>query len=89
MFCTDLICLEYSHLDEIKSYNTDLIEMETSSFYLLASLFDVPSIDLLIVSDNFAVGHPLVGRNNELNSKYVYGRKILIPELICLISKEK
>lgn len=88
VFCTDSICLEYSRLDEIKSYNTDSIEMETSSFYLLASLFEVPSIALLVVSDNSAVGHPLLGRNSELNNKYDYGRKILIPELIYQISKE-
>ncbi|MBQ6407884.1 MAG: hypothetical protein IJJ64_07590 [Butyrivibrio sp.] len=29
--------MEYAHLDEIKSFDTDLIEMETSSFYLMAS----------------------------------------------------
>lgn len=89
VFCTDSVCLEYSHLDEIKSFNTDLIEMETSSFYLLADLFEVPAIALLIVSDNSASGHPLVGRNEELDAKYNYGRKVFIPELIYLIAKEK
>ena len=29
--------MEYAHLDEIKSFDTNLIEMETSSFYLMAS----------------------------------------------------
>lgn len=88
VFCTDSICLEYSHLDEIKSFNTDLIEMETSSFYLLADLFEVPSIALLIVSDNSTAGHPFVGRSQELEDKYNYGRKVIIPELIYKISKE-
>ena len=37
VFCTPSIAMEYTHLDEIKSFDTDLIEMETSSFYLMAS----------------------------------------------------
>ena len=32
VFCTPSIALEYVHLDEIKAFDTDLIEMETSSF---------------------------------------------------------
>jgi purine-nucleoside phosphorylase len=89
VFCTDSICLEYSHLEEIKSFNTDLIEMETSTFYLLADLFEVPSIALLIVSDNSTIGHPFVGRSKELEDKYNFGRKVIIPELIYKIAKER
>jgi len=89
VFCTDSIALEYSHLDEIKSFGTDLIEMETSTFYSVAALFEVPAIALLIVSDNSASGHPLVGRNNGLENKYNYGRKVIIPDLIYKIAKER
>ena len=56
---------EYYHLDEIKEFNTDLIEMETSSFYLMADLLEIPSIALLVVSDNSAAGAALVGRTEE------------------------
>ena len=88
VFCTDSIALEYSHLDEIKSFDTDLIEMETSSFYLMADLLEIPAIALLVVSDNSAVNNPLIGRNEEQNLKYNNGRKKLIPELIFNICKQ-
>ena len=88
VYCTDSIALEYYHLDEIKNFNTDLIEMETSTFYLLADLIEVPAIALLVVSDNSASGHPLVGRNEELQLKYNNGRKVIIPELIYKIAKK-
>ena len=88
VYCTDSIALEYSHLDEIKAFDVDLIEMETSSFYKMAELLEVPAIALLIVSDNSATGQPLVGRNEELEEKYNYGRKVMIPDLIYKIVSE-
>jgi len=88
VFCTASVGLEYYHLDEIKEFHTDLIEMETSTFYLLADLLEVPAIALLIVSDNLASRHPLVGKNEELQAKYNYGRKVIIPDLIYKIAKE-
>ncbi len=89
VFCTDSIALEYYHLEEIKKFNTDLIEMETSTFYLLADLLEVPSIALLVVSDNSAAGHPLVGMDETLQQKYNHGRKVVIPDLIYQIAKAK
>lgn len=86
VYCTDSIALEYYHLDTIKKFNTDLIEMETSTFYLLADLLEVPAIALLVVSDNSAAGHPLVGRNEELQRKYNNARKGIIPDLIYKIA---
>ena len=88
VFCTDSIALEYSHLEEIRAFDTDLIEMETSSFYELAKLFEVPAIALLIVSDNSATGQPLLGRNEEQERKYNDGRKKIIPELIYQITRQ-
>lgn len=89
VYCTDSIALEYYHLDEIKKFNTDLIEMETSTFYLLSDLLEVPAIALLVVSDNSASGHPLVGRNEDLELKYNNGRKVIIPDLIYKIASAK
>ncbi len=89
MYCTDSIALEYYHLDEIKKFNTDLIEMETITFYLLADLLEVPAIALLVVSDNSAAGHPLVGRDEKLQEKYNFSRSIIIPELIYKIAQNK
>ena len=89
VYCTDSIALEYSHLEEIKAFDTDLIEMETSSFYELAKLFEVPAIALLIVSDNSATGQPLLGRNEAQQKKYNDGRKLIIPDLIYKIAKEQ
>lgn len=87
VFCTDSIALEYSHLDEIKATGAELIEMETSTFYKLAELFDVPAIALLIVSDNSATGKPLLGRSEELNQKYNFARSHIIPDMIYKIAK--
>jgi len=87
-YCTDSISLEYSHLDEIRAMGAGLIEMETSSFYLMAGLLKVPAAALMIVSDNSASGQPLIGRTEEQQAKFQYSRTVIIPELICRIAKE-
>lgn len=85
VYCTDSIALEYYHLDEIRAFGTDLIEMETSSFYLMADLLEIPSIALLVVSDNSATGVALVGRTEEEEKAYDTGRKKILPEMILKI----
>ena len=82
VFCTPSLSLEYIHLDEIRSFDTDLIEMETSAFYYMAGLFELPGIALLVVSDNSASGVPLVGRSEDEEKRYDYGRKVVIPDMI-------
>ena len=82
VYCTDSISCEYYHLDFIKSFDTDLIEMETSSFYLLADLMEAKAVALLVVSDNSANGEPLLGMEEAQNEKYNHGRKVLIPRLL-------
>ena len=86
VFCTDSIAMEYTHLDEIRSFGTDLIEMETSTFYAIGKLMDVPAIALLVVSDNSATGVPLVGRSEEQQKRYNDSRCVVLPELICKIA---
>ncbi len=88
VFCTPSIILEYSHLDEIRSFDTDLIEMETSSFYLMTDLMEVPGIALLVVSDNSATGAALVGRTEKEQAKYDRGRNDVLPNLIIAVAKE-
>ena len=82
VFCTPSIAMEYVHLDEIRAFDTDLIEMETASFYLMADLFELPAIALLVVSDNSATGTALVGRTEEEQRQYEYGRNVVIPDMI-------
>ncbi len=82
VFCTDSIALEYTHLDEIKAFNTDLIEMETSSFYLMADLMEIPAIALLVVSDNSATGVPLVGRTEAEQECFNRARRELLPKIM-------
>lgn len=82
VYCTDSIACEYYHLDFIKSFDTDLIEMETSSFYLLAQLMERPAAAILVVSDNSANGEPLLGRSEEQETNYNTGRKQLFPRLL-------
>lgn len=86
VFCTPSIAMEYVHLDEIKAFNTDLIEMETSSFYLMTELFEIPGIALLVVSDNSASGAPLVGRSDKQQEKYDYGRNTVLPDMILTLA---
>lgn len=88
VFCTPSIALEYSHLDEIRAFDTDLIEMETSSFYLMRSLFELPGIALLVVSDNSAAGVPLVGRTEEQQQRYEYGRSVVLPDMILALAQK-
>ncbi len=89
VFCTPSIALEYTHLDEIKSFDTDLIEMETSSFYMMADLFELPSVALLVVSDNSASGAALVGRTEEQQKQYDFGRMVVLPDMVLTLAKNK
>lgn len=88
VYCTDSICCEYYHLDFIKSFDTDLIEMETSSFFLLADLIEKPAAAILVVSDNSANGEPLLGMEEAQNERYNEGRKRLFPRLLEKIANQ-
>ena len=82
VFCTPSIAAEYYHIEEIKEFDTDLIEMETAALYLMADLLEIPTVALLVVSDNSATGAALVGRTEEEQEKYDYGRNEVLPEMI-------
>jgi len=86
VFCTDSVALEYYHLDEIRGFDTDLIEMETSSFYLMADLLEIPGVALLVVSDNSATGVALVGRTEEEERQYDHGRNEVLPDMILTVA---
>lgn len=88
VFCTPSIALEYTHLDEIRSFDADLIEMETSSFYLMTELFELPGIALLVVSDNSASGAALVGRTEAQQKQYENGRNVVLPDMIITLAAE-
>lgn len=88
VFCTDSISCEYSHLDEIRATGAQLIEMESSTFYQLADLFDVPAIALLAVSDNSATGQPLLGMDRTQHERYNDTRSNIVPDLILRLAKE-
>lgn len=82
VFCTPSVSLEYIHLNEIRSFNTDLIEMETATFMAFANLMEKPAAILLVVSDNSCNGKPIIGRNKELEDKYNKGRREHLASLI-------
>lgn len=86
VFCTPSVALEYLHLEEIRSFDTDLIEMETSSFYLMTDLFEIPGIALLVVSDNSASAAALVGRTQEQQKQYDFGRNVILPDMILTLA---
>lgn len=89
VFCTDSIVMEYTHLEEIRSFETDLIEMETATLYEVGKLMEVPTVALLVVSDNSATGVPLIGRTEEQQSKYHHARTTVLPDMIEQIAKAK
>ena len=88
VFCTPSVALEYTHLEEIKAFDTDLIEMETSSFYLMTDLLELPGVALLVVSDNSASGAALVGRTSEQQQQYDHGRNVILPDMILSLAGE-
>jgi len=83
-FCTDSIICEYAHLDEIKATGAELVEMETAAFYECLNIMDKNGIALLCVSDNSAIGAPLVERTPEQRKRYDECRTHDIPEAIRL-----
>lgn len=89
VFCTPSVATEYYHLDEIKEFDTDLIEMETASLYLMGDLLEIPTVALLVVSDNSATGAALVGRTEEEEEKYDYGRNVVLPQMILKVASVK
>ena len=89
VFCTPSIAMEYTHLDEIRSFDADLIEMETSSFSLMVDLLEKPGIALLVVSDNSATGVALVGRTEEEQRQYDYGRLTVLPDMILTLAAQE
>ena len=89
VFCTPSIATEYTHLDEIRSFGADLIEMETSSFTLMVDLLEKPGISLLVVSDNSATGTALVGRTEAEQRQYDYGRLTVLPEMILTLAAQE
>ena len=56
--------------------------METAALYFMADLLEIPTVALLVVSDNSATGAALVGRTEEEQEKYDYGRNEVLPEMI-------
>jgi purine-nucleoside phosphorylase len=87
VFCTDTVLCEYAHMDFIKSFGVTLIEMETSSFYLMADLLEKPAIALLVVSDNSATGESLVTRTKEQVEINNASRFKAIPEILIKIAR--
>ena len=86
VFCTDSISMEYTHLEEIRGFGTDLIEMETSVFYAVGRIMEIPAIALLVLSDNSATGVPLVGRSEAAQKRYDHARRVILPDMICQIA---
>ncbi len=86
VFCTDSVLCEYAHMDFIRSFDVSLIEMETSSFYLMADLLEKPAAALLVVSDNSATGDSLVLRTPEQKAVYNATRFKVIPEILLKIA---
>lgn len=87
VYCTDSYMSEYSHLDFIKSFDVGLVEMETSTFYVLAEMLEIPAIALLVVSDNLATREALKEKTVDQQKRYNHTRCNVIPNLLMEIIK--
>lgn len=52
----------------------------------MADLLEIPTVALLVVSDNSATGAALVGRTEAEEEKYNYGRNIVLPQMILKVA---
>ena len=55
----------------------------------MADLLEIPTVALLVVSDNSATGAALVGRTEAEEEKYDYGRNIVLPQMILKVAAIK
>ena len=53
----------------------------------MTELFEVSGIALLVVSDNSASGAALVGRTEEQQKQYDFGRTVVLPDMILALAK--
>ena len=58
------------------------------SLGMMTDLFELPGIALLVVSDNSALGAALVGRTEEQQKQYDYGRNTVLPDMILTLAAE-
>lgn len=86
VYCTDSIFCEYMHLDDILSLGSELIEMETASFFRCMELINKTGFALLCVSDNSASNNSLIGRSIEDTLNFHKARSKFIPQLILALS---
>ncbi len=54
----------------------------------MTDLFELPGIALLVVSDNSANGAALVGRSEEQQQQYDYGKRVVLPDMIITLAAE-
>ncbi|MDF2989320.1 MAG: hypothetical protein K0R50_4830 [Eubacterium sp.] len=59
VYCTDSILCEYMHLEDILSLGSELIEMETASFFRCMDIIEKPGFALLCVSKKCRRHKPL------------------------------
>ncbi len=49
----------------------------------------MPSVALLVVSDNSASGAALVGRTEEQQKQYDFGRMVVLPDMILTLANRR
>lgn len=82
-YSTDTIFAEYAHIDEIKSFGCNVIEMETAAAFRAARLAGFPLAALFSVSDNTFTDQTLFQRIPEEETAYRrFARNTLFPQII-------
>ena len=56
--------------------------------HMMADMFELPSVALLVVSDNSASGAALVGRTEEQQKQYDFGRMVVLPDMVLTLAKK-
>ena len=83
-FSVDTIFAQFYHIDLIKKYKVDTIEMETSALFKAAEITGIKATAILIVSDNTTVNKSLYSGRTKEDKEYKNNVKYnILPKIIC------
>jgi len=84
VFSIDTIFAQFAHIDEIKGYGCNCIEMETAAFFKASAVAGINAAALLQVSDNTVINKSLYsGRTKDEQMYRKNVRKRFFPKVIC------
>lgn len=80
---TNSLLWEKYYYDEIMKFSADIIDMETSTLYKMSSLFKIPTISILVISDSVYNNKLLFGGITTFEKrKFLMSVSETLPQLI-------